>query len=445
MGRSARPRRQRIVLASVSLTCGAVAVSGMLPPEAAAGALTHACIGRNGVIRIAPRCRPGESAVGLQVVPLAHAASTPRLRAHSITGRQVKVGSLPGSDITPGTLRVSALKHSSVGSGLSLSGGVLSVNPLLLSPFQRRITGSCGSGNAIGAVNADGSVACRPTVGTGGGTVTALAQGPGISLSPNPLVSTGTIAANFTTVQARVSQGCQSGQAISAIGAGGSVTCETAGGTVTSLSQGNGIVLTPNPLVGSGSVSADTSVLQARILQACSAGDAITAVDQAGTPTCDPFGNGTVTQVNSGNGLTGGPITGTGSLSADFTKVQARVSGTPCGSGKALTDIAQSGAATCSTVEAAYGQVNSNGSLASGSSGVSSSTVGTGVYCVSPATPDTAMTVTTTYGSGLAIPEVIDGGGACITGGAGVTWEIVMLNGSGTQVNAPFNFIIAAQ
>jgi hypothetical protein len=185
----------------------------------------HACIGAHGFIRVAAGCRAGQRAVGLEIVPLARSASKrparPTIRAHSITGRQVKIGSLPGSDITSATLPASALRQASIGQGLTLSGGVLRVNPFLTDPFQRRVAGTCSLGQAIRGVNADGTV------------------------------------------------------------------------------------------------------------------------------TCGAVGAGTVTQVNSGSGLTGGPITGTGTLSADFNSVQARVSGTPCAAGQAITDIAQSGAASC--------------------------------------------------------------------------------------------------
>jgi hypothetical protein len=91
------------------------------------------------------------------------------IRAHSITGRQIKSGSLPGSDITPGTLSASVLSRQAIGTGLSVSKGTLSVTSTLLSPFQKRITGSCSSGQAMNSINADGSVGCEATGGAGGG------------------------------------------------------------------------------------------------------------------------------------------------------------------------------------------------------------------------------------------------------------------------------------
>jgi hypothetical protein len=167
------------------------------------------------------------------------------IRDHTITGRQVKAGSLPGADITRGTLGAGALAKRTIGQGLVLSGGVLGVNPLLLDPFQKRVTGACSIGQAIRVINADGSVGCQPTTGGGGGTVSSLSQGAGISLLPNPLTSTGTISADFGSVQARVTgTPCASGQAITAIAQSGAATCTAVGGGssgVSSIAAGTGL------------------------------------------------------------------------------------------------------------------------------------------------------------------------------------------------------------
>lgn len=65
----------------------------------------------------------------------------------------------------------------------------------------------------------------------GSGTVTSLSAGTGITLTPNPITTTGTISANTAVIQSRVSGSCAIGQAITAIAADGTVTCKAATGT----------------------------------------------------------------------------------------------------------------------------------------------------------------------------------------------------------------------
>jgi hypothetical protein len=64
-------------------------------------------------------------------------------------------------------------------------------------------------------------------------------------------------------------------------------TCQTAFtyGTVTSLSAGAGITMTPNPITSTGSVAVNTAVIQSRVSTSCGSG-AIQAIAANGSPTC---------------------------------------------------------------------------------------------------------------------------------------------------------------
>ena len=77
----------------------------------------------------------------------------------------------------------------------------------------------------------------------------------------------------------------------------GNVTISASGGgggsgTVTSLSPGTGISLSPNPITTSGTISADLTQVQRRVTGACGAGWAVSAVNQDGTVTCVTSGTG---------------------------------------------------------------------------------------------------------------------------------------------------------
>ncbi len=57
------------------------------------------------------------------------------------------------------------------------------------------------------------------------GGVTSISQGTGITLSPNPITTTGTVSVNTTSLQSRVTGSCATNQAISVINSNGSVSC----------------------------------------------------------------------------------------------------------------------------------------------------------------------------------------------------------------------------
>lgn len=84
--------------------------------------------------------------------------------------------------------------------------------------------------------------------------------------------------------------------------------------------------------------------------QACATGEYVAGFDFDGFVICasDANAGGTVTQVDAGSGLTGGPITSTGTLAVDTSVIQVRV-GESCAAGFYLKAIAEDGTVTCAS------------------------------------------------------------------------------------------------
>ncbi len=116
----------------------------------------------------------------------------------------------------------------------------------------------------------------------------------------------------------------------------------SASASVSSITGGFG--LTGGTITTSGTLAANPLVLQQRIGTGCTMGKAITSVAQNGTATCSPFG--TVTKVATGFGLTGGPLTTSGTISVDPNVVQERIHGN-CSPGTAASAVAGTGLLFC--------------------------------------------------------------------------------------------------
>jgi hypothetical protein len=140
----------------------------------------------------------------------------------------------------------------------------LSINP---AQTQRRVTGSCGAGNAVRVVRQDGTVACEPVAGSAGGTVTSVGTGPG--LTGGPITTTGTVS----------------------VPAGGITTPLLAAGAVTRAKLGANSVDSNKIVDGSiGAADVDTAQIQARVTETCTPGNAIRAINAAGAVTCEATG-----------------------------------------------------------------------------------------------------------------------------------------------------------
>jgi len=173
-------------------------------------------------------------------------------------------------------------------------------------------------------------------------------------------------------VQQRVSGTCSVGSSVQSIAQNGSVTCQTNGGSGTVTSVGSGTGLTGGPITGSGTLAIasggvglaqiDSTAVQARVTGSCAAGEKMLSVNANGTVVCGTDatgGTGTVTNVASGTGLTGGPISTSGTLSIanggvgaaqiNSAQVQARVDGT-CAVGEYVRGINANGSVVCSPV-----------------------------------------------------------------------------------------------
>lgn len=121
---------------------------------------------------------------------------------------------------------------------------------------------------------------------------------------------------------------------------------------------GSGLLLTD------GAFSIDPTFVAANVQHpltgACPSGSAIRSISQAGDPICVSVGTagsggaGGVSEVDTdaATGITGGPITGNGTIGADLGVLQHRIgSGGGCAAGDALQKVAQDGTPTCRTFE----------------------------------------------------------------------------------------------
>jgi hypothetical protein len=160
------------------------------------------------------------------------------------------------------------------------------------------------------------------------------------------------------TIQARVSNGCTSGNAIRIVNPDGTVACEPisggSGGTITNVMAGYG--LNGGGSTGSVTLNVLTSTIQQRVTGTCSVGQYVRSVDASGNVVCgtDANSGGTITNVVTGFGLNGGGNSGSIPLNVLTSTIQARVS-SACGAGLAIRTINADGSVTCEPVASSGG------------------------------------------------------------------------------------------
>ncbi|MBK8069108.1 MAG: hypothetical protein IPK27_16220 [Rhodanobacteraceae bacterium] len=331
-----------------------------------------------------------------QIAGIASEAVT--VSPNAITSASIADASVNGVDIQDGTISGTDVQDGTINSADVADGSILALDVDTTS-LQARVNNSCPSGTAIRAIGQGGAVTCETIPAGGAGTVTSVASGAG--LTGGPITTSGTLSiATGGVTSAMIADGSVGNADLSANAVNsGNLQDGSVGILDLAADSVNGSKIVDGS-VGLGDI--DTSQVQRRVSGTCAAGSSIRDISATGTVICETDdGTGTVTSVASGAGLTGGPITASGTLSiatggvtsamiADGTvanidlaanavnagnivdgsigsadvntaQVQARVSGT-CAAGFSIRAVAADGTVTCEGDDVGW-QLSGNASV----------------------------------------------------------------------------------
>ena len=151
------------------------------------------------------RVREGDSTGGFTTLSPRQKITPAPLALHA---QNVEMDAVDTAQIAPQAVTGNEIADGSVGAG--------DIDP---AQVQRRITGTCDPGDFVTDVQADGTVVCVGETGDIGG-VTA---GSGLTGGANS--GEAVLAADFSAVQARLTEACGSGEALASIDANGDPVC----------------------------------------------------------------------------------------------------------------------------------------------------------------------------------------------------------------------------
>jgi len=238
---------------------------------------------------------------GIVVSPSAGGASAlVTVERSSVTKNAVGVAVSPSGSASATVIVMQTVASENAGPGVSSTGSTATVfvrenaitrNGTGLLQAASGILNACGSNLLVanttaqsGSINVN-AAACLDQMASG--TVTSVATGAG--LIGGPITATGTI--NLASTNLLPTIACSTNQ-ITQWNGSAWVCAGATTGTVTSLTQGSGITLTPNPVTAAGTIVADTAYLQRRVSGTCGVGSYIRAIASDGTVTCGTDNSG---------------------------------------------------------------------------------------------------------------------------------------------------------